>query len=829
MRFTSAVAPGASLYVPGRPVVLDRTVLVRARTLWGTNWSAVTEATFQVEEFGLPLRIVEIMYNPPGDEPYEFIELENISSVPIDISNVSLTGVTFRFPQGTILPGYGRLLLASDQNPQAFQSRYPGVTAFGYFKGSLSNSGEKLSILDHMGRVVHSVIYSDRNGWPTEADGKGYSLEIVDPFGDPNDPANWRASANPGGSPGMPSPPHPAHRVRLNEICVSPSGESQEGEPPAGWVEIYNSGDSQAYVGGWTLRNARSTKRFWFPPATISPKGYLLVWLAQEPKTGTLSTGFALEASGDSLFLDDEQGRRVDAVSFGQQLMGFSIGRIDEKASWELTKPTPAAPNQPAPVAPHAELVINELMANALPGESDWIELFNRSHELPVSLRGISFSTSNALFQVTSLAFCKPRGHILLFADENAGPDHVCFKLPAAGGSVALYDPMGNQLDKISYTNALEGVSIGRFPDGTQTIKAFPLTPSPGAPNYLPPAAGVRINELMAINTRTLTNTAGKCADWIELYNPDQTHVVLAGMRIRVGHAKPTEYQFPQGAVLSPNSYLVLWCDDAADPSKVPAGFLYCPLTLDDNGDTVSLLDTSGQLIDSVTYGFQIPDMSIGRVNSQWSLLATPTPGTKNSAPAQTGNPNLVRINEWMTTSKGNDWIELYNADQLPVDLGGLAITDDPSLAGQTKFVICPLTLIGGRGRVVYEADGDPALGPNHLPFKLDALGETIRLYSKTFGIIDEVNLLVQERGVSEGRLPDGSTNTVRFYLSSSPRQPNYIIHDKVTINEILPNPLPPFEGAVELHNLGNEPISLAGWWLSDDPLYPTKYRIPDS
>jgi hypothetical protein len=49
----------------------------------------------------------------------------------------------------------------------------------------------------------------------------------------------------------------------------------------------------------------------------------------------------------------------------------------------------------------------------------------------------------------------------------------------------------------------------------------------------------------------------------------------------------------------------------------------------------------------------------------------------------------------------------------------------------------------------------------------------------------------------------------------------------RVVLNEILTHTDPPQLDAVELHNPSNEPVDLGGWWLSDDPARPLKFRLP--
>jgi GDP-D-mannose dehydratase len=75
VRFTGVVADTVRRYLPGQPLVVDEGVTVKARSLNGRTWSALTEASFQVAVFGSPLRISEIMYHPPGGNAFEFIEI----------------------------------------------------------------------------------------------------------------------------------------------------------------------------------------------------------------------------------------------------------------------------------------------------------------------------------------------------------------------------------------------------------------------------------------------------------------------------------------------------------------------------------------------------------------------------------------------------------------------------------------------------------------------------------------------------------------------------------------------------------------------------------
>jgi hypothetical protein len=89
-----------------RPVTLTNSVVVKARALFGTNWSALNEASFAVDALSSPLRITEIMYNPLGGDAYEYIEVQNISSATVNAGMWSIGGIGYVFAPNTFLqPG----------------------------------------------------------------------------------------------------------------------------------------------------------------------------------------------------------------------------------------------------------------------------------------------------------------------------------------------------------------------------------------------------------------------------------------------------------------------------------------------------------------------------------------------------------------------------------------------------------------------------------------------------------------------------------------------------------------------------------------------------
>lgn len=826
--FSGAVSNAAIAYTG--PFTLNGGLQVKARTLNGGAWSALTEATFSVGTLGLPLRISEIMYNPPGGSLYEFIEFQNISGATLDLGLVRVEdAVEFIFPIGSTLAPGARLVLGSDTDTNAWALRYPGVPVAGWFSGSLANSSERITIRDAAGRVVVTVDYRDNAGWPAAADGFGSSLELNDAFGDPDDPANWRASTEVNGTPGTAGSPAAASTVRLNEFLALNVAAVNHGGTRPDFVELYNAGPAATNLAGWSLSDNGAPGQFVFPPGTtLAAGGYLVVWCdAITNSTPGLHTGFELDPDGDGLFLFDAANNRVDAVTFGRQVADRSVGRVG--GAWQLTMVSTNAPNTAAALAPATDVGLNEWMANPPAGLPDWIELFNRHATLPAALQGFHLSGTNGTHRLAALSFLAPQGFLQLFADEAVGPDHLDFKLAATADTLALYDASASLLQTVSYSSMAEGASQGRLPDGTLVTVGFPTTASPEAPNYTANWTGPVVNEVMARNVRAVTN-AGRVPDYFELFNPNPFPYSLDGLSISVGAAEPGQWNFPPGANVPASGYLVIWCD-AGRPASTNLGDFNTGRSLDGDNGGVFLFNPARQLVNSVLYGPQAPDFSIGLVSSQWRLLAAPSPGAVNGTAATLGLAGVLRFNEWMAQpASGSDWVELHNPTNLPIDLAGLILTDDLSAQGTNLFRIPALSFIGPRGFARWVADADPEQGRDHVPFSLDAAGESLRLYAANgTTILDTVTFGSQALGVSEGRLPDGTGAITRFPGTASPGGPNYTPVPGLRITEILTHTDPPLEDAVEVHNVSSAPLPVGGWFLSNSEDNLRKYRLPDN
>ncbi|WP_197455210.1 DUF4347 domain-containing protein [Stieleria neptunia] len=148
--------------------------------------------------------INELHYNPLDGDP-EFIELYNNSATEsVDLSGWTIDGVGLQIAYGTvILPG--EYVIFTDDF-SSFRSLYPGdLFVSGQYSGGLSGGGELITLSDAAGNLIDSVEYDDVAPWPTEPDGNGFTLALIDPALDNSVAANWSPSNQINGTPGLPN------------------------------------------------------------------------------------------------------------------------------------------------------------------------------------------------------------------------------------------------------------------------------------------------------------------------------------------------------------------------------------------------------------------------------------------------------------------------------------------------------------------------------------------------------------------------------------------------------------------------------------------------
>ncbi|MBN2476259.1 MAG: lamin tail domain-containing protein [Pirellulales bacterium] len=413
-----ATTPGALVY-DDSPIVLSHSVRIKARAHSGGEWSALSEADFFVGSMAAAgnLAITELNYNPApptaeemtagwlDNDVFEFVELCNVGPQAIDLGGVQLGGgVDFTLGSAAfeLAPGERVVVVA---NQDAFTARYgAGVPVAGRYDRQLDNNGEQITLVDRFGQPILSFTYDDGNGWPGRADGKGATLELIDPLAIPatepertaflEDADNWRSSSEYGGTPGA-AGAGPLGDVVVNEVLTHTDWPSCDA------IELHNTTDMPIEVGGWYLSDSwgwgenagrDNYRKFRIPDGTTIPGHGYLVFDEDDFNPMPLDPGpddFALDgAYGDDVWLmeADAQGeltRFVDHVEFGAAANGETFGRWPN-GTGELypmltaTLDPVAGQNSGPRVGP---MVVSEVMYN--PGsfegadELEFIEIYN--------------------------------------------------------------------------------------------------------------------------------------------------------------------------------------------------------------------------------------------------------------------------------------------------------------------------------------------------------------------------------------------------------------------------------------------------------------------
>ena len=368
------ISPSASDTLP---FILNDTKQIKARVLDSGDWSALNEAIFAVGPVAENLRITEIMYNV-NDPNHEFIELKNIGGAAINLNLVKFTdGIDFTFPSLS-LPAGGYCVVV--RNAASFALRYPSFTGTiaGEFIGALNNAGERIKLVDALGKTILNFRFKD--GWYPITDGADFSLNIIDPTNpDPNSweyAQYWQPSSVAGGTPADNDTGHVAlpGAIVINEVMTHTNSY------PNDWIELHNTTGSTIDITGWFLSDDDNNfKRYQIgvsAPVTIDPNGYIV--FTQDDHFGNyLDPGsdvqFAFSELGETVYLCSGSGGVLaggfctkedfkaseDGVSFGRYTKSASAGYDVDFVSMTAATKDPPNTNTTPKVGP---IVITEIM-----------------------------------------------------------------------------------------------------------------------------------------------------------------------------------------------------------------------------------------------------------------------------------------------------------------------------------------------------------------------------------------------------------------------------------------------------------------------------------
>lgn len=409
----------------------------------------------------------EIMYNAADGSDLEWVEVYIAGGMDMDnMQNFELHlsgAVDFTFPAEPLKKGE---YVVITNNPSAFASAYPNFAGrvFGPWNNpsemKLVNEGDVVNVkLRGEGDV--SCAFSNEPPWPSLADGKGRSL--VFKGGNAAQSVAWCASKAVGGNPGVGDDAcvDASNTVRINEI--------QYYDPANGgsWLELFNSGDTDVDVSGWTVEVKRRKDMLKIASGVVPAKGYLVL----DGKTGF-----------DSEFIVNDQGGEVylKGLVEGQESSIWmpagagTAGVVDlsdaSTAQGPLSLPTPGAANSALRLG---TVYIEEIHYH--PSETDvknlnfeFMEIVNKT-DAPITLYN---STLNKPWKIeginmtfASSDIIPAKGRMILLPDSLKGVSKdilTGFKVDASVPVVFYKGKLSNRGETIAIKEpyAKEGVGV---------------------------------------------------------------------------------------------------------------------------------------------------------------------------------------------------------------------------------------------------------------------------------------------------------------------------------------------------------------------------------
>lgn len=280
----------------------------------------------------------------------------------------------------------------------------------------------------------------------------------------------------------------------------------------------------------------------------------------------------------------------------------------------------------PRAYAASASVIITHIQAGAVGAATkEFIRIYNNSSE-PVDIAGWCLTNKNerviACFDATEIGqalFLPAYQYGIAMSDvfesdvlndsvvvEYAPLNQSSGSITGSSDTISLVDPTGEVVDSHAWTIPLDaGMQYQRSGEGNPII-------------YSDTDSAIVVTLPLEIS-EMLPNAIGSDDDreFIELYNPNDAIVFLAGYILYVGLDDGTAYLFPEGASMQPFGYL------SFSNTEIP-------FTLLNSASKVRLAlgdETIGQ---SPTYVNPKEGQSWAIIDDQWQYTSRPTPGSEN-------------------------------------------------------------------------------------------------------------------------------------------------------------------------------------------------------
>ncbi len=607
---------------------------------------------------------------------------------------------------------------------------------------NLNNSNDIIYMWDRMGNLVDSVAYDESlpGTVPVEAyKGMGQTVEVVNLALSNDDPTNWQASYFYGGTPGSENitvaPVYPG--IVISEVMYH---SSLDDSAQVEWIEIYNTEADSVDISGWyTLDDNPLHVRMPFPAGTkIGPGEYLTILNTVSSDTFAvpftpdfdITTGdidysdsqdnpLLFDADGNLvtyMYYDDGEAGEMFEHAAGANGLGYSLELIDPALSnhdplnWKASGGIGGTPGtEPLDEFPPT------LVSAAAINDSTVTVTFSESIDSVSAVVLANYSLNNSIGLPTAVVW-----------------DDYKVELSVAQLTHATnYEVTVSNIADVS-GNIIEAGSMVGFLYQTFVNK-------------------IVINEFQ-YNSEYYDN------EFIELYNASDAAIDILGWSLRDEPESHALMVIPDSidTVIPAGGYFTIYVYGEGEEKGWPLHFtpnLQAAIDYTDTtrnhlwnlnnggGDMIYLWDDLGNLTDFVHYDvFEFPapanwgtgcsveliDPAMDRNDpASWqpSFFYGGTPGSANITVA----PDYPRvlINEIMYNALGSDtleyeFVELYNADDVNVDVSGWYIMDDNPTHGRVGIPAGTI-LEPGDYYVILNWAGSASALPEDFEFDLDA------------------------------------------------------------------------------------------------------------
>ena len=412
----------------------------------------------------------------------------------------------------------------------------------------------------------------------------------------------------------------------------------------------------------------------------------------------------------------------------------ISIKRAAIKATLVCVLMSSCTKEAPKPMV-EENIFINEVYASGV----DWIEVYNANLE-PKDISGyFIYDDPTNSYAIPSGTVIPAKDFLVLFCDDTATGLHTNFRLTEKGEIVYLQNKLKEVIDRVEFPALREGQSYGRYPDGSTTFIISGKT-SQGISNVGSQAPAISkvsheplvpgLSSLVTVKVEFVSSAAISTVKLAYRFNTAGfTEVILVNNGTSFSGTIPA--QNANGKI----EYYI----EAKNASGLTSRDPYdAPLHLNSyllNSDVLPALYINEFMASNTSC---CPDKSSG-------------------------------VDEF------DDWIEIYNAGSVAVDVGGMYMSDDKNkpFTYQIPKTNPSATTVQPGGFLLFWADGSSVQGINHLDIKLANAGEDVGLFYIDGRTIDVYSFGAQNENVSYGRTSNGAAGWKVFTLPTPGKSNN--------------------------------------------------------